>query len=375
MSTDGGDVNLRVVSLLPSLTEIICAIGGGLERKLVGVTHECDYPAAVVARCERVTTSDINPHTMSQEEIDRCVRGSLSMGHSLYGLDEERLKVANPSIIYLIYTLCDVCAPAYPMVLSTCARVLGDDPRIVSIEPGSVAEVIDSVRLVGRETGFAQEGEAEAQRLEAGFAKIRAVVTKNAQGEAAPAPAPAPSGSAADIRTDGINGAQGHGVGKRKKKVAFLEWLEPLFNGGHWIPDMVRAAGGEYTMAEPGNKSVGVTPEELSAYDADIILVAPCGMDRKRAVSDGENMWRHEWWRSLRAVREGEVYGLDGNAYYARPGPRLLQGSGIIARLLNGDTVGDEIGEEISPRDSWTAVADPRQRQGSSADDATTLST
>ena len=110
--------------------------------------------------------------------------------------------------------------------------------------------MIDSVRLVGRETGFAQEGEAEAQRLEAGFAKIRAVVTKNAQGEAAPAPAP--SGSAADIRTDGINGAQRHGVGKRKKKVAFLEWLEPLFNGGHWIPDMVRAAGGEYTMAEPG---------------------------------------------------------------------------------------------------------------------------
>ncbi|CAM9572039.1 unnamed protein product, partial [Scytosiphon promiscuus] len=326
------DANLRVVSLLPSLTEIVCAIGGGLEEHLVGVTHECDHPPAVVARCERVTTSEINPHTMSQEEIDRRVRGSMRMGHSLYGLHEERLKAADPTIVFT-QALCDVCAPSFSMVLSTCARVLGDDPRIVSIEPGSVAEVIDSVRLVGRETGFAEEGLAEAARLEAGFDKIREVVSKVEQ-EAAPS--------------------------KKKQKVAFLEWLEPLFNGGHWVPDLVRDAGGDYTMAEPaGNKSVGLTAEDLAAYDADIILVAPCGMDRKRAISDGEKMWRHDWWRELRAVKDGQVYALDGNAYYARPGPRLLQGCGIIARLLHGDAVGDAIGEGIAPRDSWNVITEP----------------
>ncbi|CAM9465659.1 unnamed protein product, partial [Hapterophycus canaliculatus] len=277
-------------------------IGGGLEEHLVGVTHECDHPPAVVARCERVTTSEINPHTMSQEEIDRRVRGSMRMGHSLYGLHEERLKAADPTIVFT-QALCDVCAPSFSMVLSTCARVLGDDPRIVSIEPGSVAEVIDSVRLVGRETGFAEEGLAEAARLEAGFDKIRQVAVEAETGGATNGPGVVvPPGGGGRVAVASTAGAP-----LKKQKVAFLEWLEPLFNGGHWVPDLVRAAGGEYTMAEPGNKSVGLTAEDLAAYDADIILVAPCGMDRKRAISDGEKMWRHDWWRELRAVKAGKV--------------------------------------------------------------------
>ncbi|CAM9320122.1 unnamed protein product, partial [Choristocarpus tenellus] len=155
--------SLRVVSLLPSLTEIVCMVEE-LQNSLVGVTHECDYPPDVVKRCERVTTSEINPHTMSQEEIDRRVRGSLAMGHSLYGLDETKLAKADPTIVFT-QALCDVCAPAYPMVLATCAKILGENPKIVSIEPGSLAEVVDSVRLVGRETGLAEQGEAAALRL------------------------------------------------------------------------------------------------------------------------------------------------------------------------------------------------------------------
>ncbi|CAN0174933.1 unnamed protein product, partial [Ectocarpus sp. 13 AM-2016] len=243
---------------------------------------------------------------INQEEIDRRVRGSMRMGHSLYGLDEGRLKAADPTVVFT-QALCDVCAPSFPMFLSTCARVLGDNPRIVSIEPGSVAEVIDSVRLVGRETGFTEEGIAEARRLEAGFDKIRSVVAKlesTLDTAAPPAAALGSPGTAAGVEGVAPGGASSV---PKKQKVAFLEWLEPLFNGGHWVPDLVRAAGGEYTMAEPGNKSMGMSAKELMDYDADIILVAPCGMNRNRAKSDGEQMWRHEWWRELRAVKDGKV--------------------------------------------------------------------
>ncbi|CAM9348514.1 unnamed protein product, partial [Choristocarpus tenellus] len=208
---------------------------------------------------------------------------------------------------------------------------------------------VDSVRLVGRETGLAEQGEAAALRLEMGFSAIRAAVAQAQSG----------------LITGDTGRWAGVGPGKR---VAFLEWLQPLFNGGHWIPDIMHEAGAVYTMSNAGDplvsttycqKSIQISEEELVQYDPDVVLVAPCGFDRARAHADAQTMWRHHWWVQLRAVKEGQVYALDGNTYYARPGPRLLQGCGIIARLLHGDNVGDNIGEEIAPRNSWTVVHPP----------------
>ncbi|CAM9924853.1 unnamed protein product, partial [Discosporangium mesarthrocarpum] len=210
----------------------------------------------------------------------------------------------------------------------------------------NVAEVIESVRVVGRETGFTEQGEEAALRLEEGFRTIRSVVSK------------ALSGAGAGARVSGVAGGCWPGVGDGKK-VAFLEWLEPLFNGGHWIPDLMHDAGVEYSMADSTQRSIQISKEELAAYDPDVILIAPCGFGMARAHADAQLMWRHPWWGELKAVKARQVYALDGNAYYARPGPRLLQGCGIIARLIHGDAVGDMIGEEIAPRDSWMTVEPP----------------
>ncbi|CAM9170713.1 unnamed protein product, partial [Phaeothamnion confervicola] len=335
----------RIVSLLPSITEII---GDGLEQRLVGVTHECDFPPEVVSECARVTTSDINPHKMSQAEIEKAVVGSLATGHSLYGLREDVLAELRPTLV-LTQALCDVCAPSFPVVLSTVARVLGDKPRIVSIEPGTLADVIDSVRTVGREAGAAEAAETAAGRLESGFEAIRVAVAE--EDEAAPLPSsPAlkdPVRGAAGGALITVRAAVAADVGR--PRVCALEWTDPLYIAGHWVPDLIEAAGGRYDMAAAGAKSETITPEALAAADAEFIFVAPCGMDSRRAAADAAALWRHTWWRNLRAVRSNNVFALDGNAYYARPGPRLLQGCGIMAALLHGPAVAVALGPELSP--------------------------
>ncbi|CAM9596128.1 unnamed protein product [Chrysoparadoxa australica] len=327
----------RIATLLPSLTEIVASLPS-LRPMMVAITHECDHPEEVVEKLLRVTTSDIKPHLLSQKEIDHLVNGSIAQGNSLYGLDEAKLKEAEPSLVFT-QALCEVCAPAYPLVLSTCAKVLGDGPkgpRVVNIAPTCVQEVIDSVRLVGKETGYIEEAEAEAARLEAGFAAIKASVKS----------------AIAEAKKENGN--------YRKTRVAFLEWSDPLFNGGHWIPEMIDMAGGEYRLAEFGKPSARITPEALVEDDPDVIMVAPCGFDAVRAHDDCQKLWENDWWIGLRAVKEGKVYAMDANSYYARPGPRLLQGTGIMARICLGDAAVKELGEALAPKD-WIMVEAPSQ--------------
>lgn len=315
--------SLRIATLLPSLTEIAASIPS-LRDKIVAVTHECDYPLDVVSKCAKITTSTFTPHNLSQGEIDRLVKGSLAVGHSLYGIDEKALTLADPNIVFT-QALCDVCAVSYPIVLGTCSKLLGDDPKVVSIEPECLSDVIASIITVGEVTGYKDEATNVAQKLEDGFKRIESAV-----------------------------------AGKPRPKVAFLEWTDPLFNGGHWIPDMLHIAGGTYTMTQSRQRSVQFSSEELVSYDADVILVAPCGFDCVRAAADTQQLWKHEWWRGLRAVQDRKVFALDGNAYYARPGPRLLQGTGIIARLLHGDEIANAVGEDIAPK-CWIVVQPPTE--------------
>ena len=344
---------LRLVSLLPSITEILCACG--LSDTIVGITHECDHPPDLLRRRRPphvVTTSAINPRILTQAEIHTQVCGALRHGDSLYGLDGTVLRAVAPDLIFT-QSLCDVCAVSYPTVLKAVDTADDLDPVVVSLEPQDLQDCLQTFHVAAKaideylvktgrkinddddedaHTSIAQRAHDVTKRLEEGFEKIRHVV-KDYHGTAADVP-------------------------RRRPTVVFLEWHDPIFCGGHWIVDMIDLAGGHYVMPIPAKgRSVALTDAELGALDPDVILIGPCGFDLHRTLTDTRQLFYNEdspeenntrntapaaatrtaWWHSLRAVQQGRVYALDGNAYYARPGPRLLQGTAIMAVCIHDD--------------------------------------
>ena len=305
---------LRIVSLLPSITEVLSSLG--VADQLVGITHECDYPKEALAGAKVVTVSDISPHNMTQAQIHEQVTGSLLNGHSLYGLDKQALDDIKPDIIFT-QSLCDVCAVSYPIVLETCAKVLADGPKIISLEPNNLEDVLKTFTVAGQALGLEDRAQHVVADLRRDFDLIRETVQQHSTS---------------------------------KPTVAFLEWHDPLFTGGHWIADAMDVAGCDYRMCQSGDRSAPIKDEDFVSMDPDFILIGPCGFTLDRALEDTLKMYTtRPWWKTMRAVQNGNVYALDGNSYYARPGPRLLQGCGIIARCVHGEKVGTVLGEELAP--------------------------
>jgi len=314
--------DLKIVSLLPSITEVLSTLG--VEDQIVGITHECDYPPAALAGAQIVTRSDISPYKMSQEEIHQKVTGSLLNGHSLYGLNHPVLLDIQPDIVFT-QSLCDVCAVSFGVVVDTCAKLLGSDdkeggPTIVSLEPNNLSDVLQTFQVAGRALGLEDKAQQVVDGLKGQFALIRETVQQHIDGN------------------------------QPKPVVEFLEWHEPFFSGGHWIVDLMEIAGCDYRMCQSGDRSAAISDEDFQAMDPDYILIGPCGFSLDRAFNDTiVSVSKRPWWKSLRAVKNGNVYALDGNSYYARPGPRLLQGCGLIARCVHGEEVGKTLGEELAP--------------------------
>ena len=292
----------RIVSLLPSATEIVCALG--LEDALVGVTHECDYPPAAADR-PRLTASHISHESMSSREIDHAVRSQLDGHGSIYSLDEEMLRELRPDLI-ITQELCDVCAVSYKTVEHAAARLFEGECRVVSLEPTTISDILANVRTVGELTG--REAEA-AQVVDQLTARIDALAAALA------------------------------GV-ERRPRTLMLEWLEPPFAPGHWVPEQVALAGGDHAFGRAGEKSYVTTPEEIRAYAPEVVVLAPCGYykgDTLRALEDAR---LPEGWDELPAVREGRVWAVDATAYFSRPGPRVVEGAEILARLLHPEIFG-----------------------------------
>ena len=284
---------MRIVSLLPSATEIICALGLG--DSLIGVTHECDFPAWV-RQLPHVTRTRL-PAAATSGQIDAMVREQLQSGSSLYSLDMAVLEELRPNLL-VTQALCDVCAVAEADVIAAACHLPGR-PRVLNLEPTTLTEVFQAILQVGDATGR----QAKASEL---------VTTLQARVDAVRRQVPA---------------------GPRPRTVV-LEWLDPLFTSGHWTPELVQLAGGDEVMAAPGSRSRAMSLDELIAAAPDLLVIACCGFNVDRTLQDMPEFLARPGVSELPAVRSGAVHVIDGNAYLSRPGPRLVESLELLATFV-----------------------------------------
>jgi iron complex transport system substrate-binding protein len=288
---------MRICSLLPSATEIAYAIGLG--DSILGVSHECDFPAAAAAK-----PSLLRPRVDAQAapaEIDRQVSEIIARGESIYAVDAELLASLSPDLI-LTQDLCHVCA-ASPDDLATALTRFSKPPQVLALTPRSLGEVWDDVRRVGEATGRRAEADALAAALEQ---KVDAIAATAARADSRP-------------------------------RVVCLEWLDPYYVGGHWIPEMVSKAGGEDVLGRLREPSFRVSGDHIIEARPDVIVVMPCGYNLARAAQELRIEALPRGSEGLPAIRKGRLFAVDANAYFSRPGPRLADGIALLAHLLHPD--------------------------------------
>lgn len=308
---------LRIVSLLPSATEIVCALG--LRDSLVGISHDCDWPPDL-ARETAVLTQAAVHEGMSSAEIDQTVKELTHRGLSVYHLDPEKLRELQPDLV-LTQELCEVCAPSFTEVREA-VKVLDAEPRIVSLEPTDLEGIWETIRAVGEATGT----EARAARLEE---ELRERIER------------------VRSRTEAL---------ERCPRTLALEWLDPLYAAGHWVPEMIELAGGQ-PLSPPGEPSYEITWEDVEVFDPEVIVLLPCGFSPERALSELDVLFEYEGWEELRAVKAGEVYVVHGSYYFNRPGPRIVIGLEILARILHPELFADvDLPEDAAIRVDETPI-------------------
>ena len=292
---------MRIVSLLPSATEIVCALGYG--DRLVGRSHECDHPASVLDLpiCSRPRIRV----DVSGEAINRSVTEIVSQGLSVYEIDEETLRSLAPDFI-VTQTQCEVCAVSEQDVERAVREWLDGQGEIVSLDPNRLEDVWADILRVADAFGNHRNGVDVVTALRERMAAIAEAVPR----------------------------------GERKPRVAVIEWIEPLMAAGNWMPELVEMAGGENLFGEAGRHSPWMSFEELRDADPDVIVVTPCGFDLARTRGEMRALVEREGWNALAAVRNGRVYLADGHQFFNRPGPRLVESLEILTEMLEPERAG-----------------------------------
>lgn len=288
-------ITVRLVSLLPSATEIVFALGLG--DSLVGVTHECDYPAEAL-RLTRVTRSHIPPG-ISSAAIDRAVSSTLTSTGTLYELDLAALRDLRPDLI-LTQRLCDVCAVSFDRVQEAVASLPGQ-PTVLNLEPHSLEEILGNILSVGRAAGAGATADQVVRNLQDRIEAVRRTAA----------------------------------AAREHPRVVCLEWVDPPYCGGHWMPELVEIAGGRDGLAARHRPSHRIDWKQVIDFAPEVLVLTCCGFPLERVLDEGVELAKYPAFNDLPAVRAGRVFATDGSAYFSRPGPRIVDSLEILAHLIH----------------------------------------
>lgn len=290
--------DLRLISFLPAATEMACALG--MEEQLVGISHECDFPASVQGK-QIVVRCSLPTETMTLAEIDVAVAERIRSGQSLYEVDEAAVERLAPTHI-LTQTLCEVCAPSTGEV-ARALKALPSRPHILWFTPHCIEDIFDNLHELGTDTDHLPAAEELIDSLHARLQRISSITKKVTH----------------------------------RPRIFCLEWIDPYYCCGHWVPEMVEFAGGQDSLARKGVDSVRTPWNEIAAWSPEVLIVSPCGFGLEKAVAQTKQLLQKPGLNDLPAVRNGRVFAVNANAYFARPGPRVVDGVELLAHLFHPD--------------------------------------
>jgi iron complex transport system substrate-binding protein len=292
--------HMRIVSFLPSATETLYELGAG--NQIVGVTHECKYPPQA-SKKPRVIRSSFDPSQMTGLDIDNKIVELMHSGKDIYIVDEKTLKQVWPDLI-VAQGLCEVCSP-FTKEIDRAVRLLGDRrPDVLVLDPHDLDDILVSIMDVAEKIGKVSEGRKLVASLQKRIDMVRSRMTEV----------------------------------KHRPKVLCVEWINPLFTAGHWVPQMVEYGGGINCLSSAGEPSRRMEIDEVVKLDPDIIVLMPCGFDIKQTMKELQVLATNEKWKSIQAVKTGNIYSVNANAYFSKPGPRIVVGLEIMAKILHPDT-------------------------------------
>ena len=292
--------NKSIVSFLPSATEILYEIGIG--SQIIGVTHECNYPKEATLK-PRVINSAFDPSRMSSKEIDNKIVELFNNGKDIYIVNDDLLKELRPDII-IAQGLCKVCSP-FTKEIKRAISVLGYNPKVIILEPSTISDILDNILEISKSAGKFKEGENLVKSLKSKIDRIKKVT---------------------ELKKE-----------NNRQKILCLEWLDPFFTAGHWVPEMIEIAGGINGLSKPKEQSKRISLEDIIKFNPDKIILIPCGFNIERTLREykNSNLKKNSQWNDLRATKNNEIYIVDAGSYFSKPGPRTITGIEILAKIIS----------------------------------------